>query len=396
MRKRKIAIVVLDLVAVGGVEVVAKYLHRIINDSADFTAEIISTSTSVVDENSVRLLRPKTWTKGIQVTNRRAGDIDYRHVGAHFTEIEYFRYRPRKVLDTVLNEFDLVQVVSGPPPNFFAVKNFRGKTALQVATTTKSERETVLREAPQPRRAWMKFSSKLNEPLERYAFQRADAIFVENFWLKEHLQKSFPEKTVFAPPGVDTNFFLPKEGKKGDYVLSVGRFVDRRKNIRLLFEAYSLMRQKYADTPRLVLAGHNAPTKEDLAVAERLKVDGYIDILTGLTLEQLRDVYQNAAFFMMSSNEEGFGLVVTEAMACGLPVVSTRCGGPEVQVDDNANGFLVEKHNAEALAEKAVELLKDPQKRLQFGVNARKKVETHFSLEATGKVFLDVYRRLLQ
>ncbi|MBC7797020.1 MAG: hypothetical protein H7Z37_09115, partial [Pyrinomonadaceae bacterium] len=201
--KKKIAIVTPDLKHRSGVSVIAKFLFDVINATDDLCAELISVSTSRHDANSVKLMNPKTWREKIKVTQVIETDLSYRHVGANLTEIELFRYRPRRVLDEILSEFDFVQIVAGAPSWLLVAENFAGKTALQVATLNGKERESVTKKTPQPHKIWLQTMNKINAQLEKRAFKLADAIFIENYWLKEILDKKFAEKTFFAPPGID-------------------------------------------------------------------------------------------------------------------------------------------------------------------------------------------------
>jgi D-inositol-3-phosphate glycosyltransferase len=395
MQKKRIAIVVADLSELGGVPVVAKFLYEIINKSEKYSAGLVSISTSVRDRNSVRILSPQTWLEKIKITEEEFQGAPYRHVGANLTEIEFFRYRPRKVLDEVLSEFDLVQVVAGTPVWFHAARNFRGKVALKVATLTDIERESVLKSQTQPKKLWTQLMNKINRRLEKSAFARADAIFVENEWMKKDLERLYPEKTIMAPPGTNTDFFSPESYQKDGYILSVARFADRRKNVQMLFRSYRKLLDKMPDAPTLLLAGQTAPTTDDLAIAEELKIADRIKIHTGITLEQLRDFYRGASIFALSSNEEGFGLVIAEAMSCGLPVVSTRCGGPEILVKEDETGYLTPTGDAETFADKIYELLVEPEKRQKFGEAARRRAVENFSLEASGRVYLKTYDKLL-
>lgn len=397
MEKKKIAVLTPDLSILNGVSVVAKYLYEIINSSAKFSADLISIATTARDDCSVRITNPKTWASGVQVENRIFQDISYRHIGANLTEIEFFRYRPRSVLSDILRSYDLVQIVAGVPVWTLVAKNFPGKIALQVATLTKVERETIINRTPQPKRTWVQAMTMINNRLERSAFARADRIFVENEWLKNRLENVYKEKTVFAPPGVDTDFFFPAKNGRKNYILSVGRFADARKNIGLLFRAYRKALDISGEhlAPKLVLAGQTAPAEGDLDLANRLGISDKIEILTEVSPEKLRELYQNAAFFVLSSNEEGFGLVIAEAMACGLAVVSTKCGGPEVLIIENETGFLTPVGDDAALANKISLLIVGNGLREKFGAAGRKRAAEKFSHAATGKIYLDTYERML-
>lgn len=393
--KKRIAIVVPDLSVLSGVPMVAKFLYEVINKSERYSAELISISTSVRDRNSIRILNPNTWLKGITVTEHEFQGIPYQHIGANLTEIEFFRYCPRKILDKIFTQFDLLQVVAGLPMWFHVARNFPNKVALKVATLTDIELESVLASVSPPRKLWIQVMNKFNRNLEKSAFQKADAIFVENDWLKKELEKVYPEKTIMAPPGTDTIFFTSKEYRRDGYLLSVARFADRRKNVQLLFRAYRKLLNILPETPPLVLAGQTAPTRDDMAVAEELRITKKLKIFTAITAEKLLDLYCNASIFVLSSNEEGFGLVVAEAMSCSLPVISTKCGGPEVLVKEGQTGYLVPTGDSEMLANRLNSLILDPGKRQRFGEAGRIRAIKNFSLKACGLVYLKTYDKLL-
>ncbi|HEX8564255.1 MAG TPA: glycosyltransferase family 4 protein [Pyrinomonadaceae bacterium] len=395
MRKKKIAVLVPDLSVPTGISVVAKFLYDVINDSGKYDADLISLSTSATDGDSVRLIKPSSWSRGVSVSNQQYEGAAYRHVGANLTEVEFQRYRPRKALNSVLGEYDLVQVVAGSAPWLLAAKDFGGRVALSVFSKSKIERDSMIRRARQPKKTWLKLMTQINAGLEQKAFQRADTIFVNNIWLKEELEKTFPDKTVFAPPGIDTDFFTPAATKTEDYILSVGRFSDPRKNVRMLFRSYKILNDSFSEAPKLVLAGQTAPGEEDMAEARRLGIVDKVEILTSVSKESLRELYQNAALFLLSSDEEGFGLIIAEAMACGLAVVATKCGGPEVLILENETGFLTPVGDAAALADKISLLLKDKNLRERFGAAGRKRAAENFSHFATGKIYLENYERLL-
>lgn len=395
-KKHSVALVVPDLSVHSGVPAVALFLHRVIAASDRYRPELISLSTSARDPNSTRLSSPASWFKRATQSEGVWKGLKYRHVGAELTELEFQRYRPRKALTELLSEFEIVQVVAGCPPWALVTGSYQGKVALQVATLSAVERASMLKQTHGARRLWLWLMTKINTAVEAPALRRADVVFVENRWMYELLRAEHGDgKIVFAPPGIDTDYFQKTDYKPEGYLLSVGRFHDPRKNVRLLFDVYRRLREERADVPGLVLAGEVGPLASDLAYADSLGIRQHVDIYESVPLEKLRSLYQNASLFLLSSNEEGLGLVIAEAMACGLPVVSTSCGGPETLVVEGLTGHLTPVGDAEAMKAKVLALLDDVDLRRRMSEAGRERAVNEFSLEATGKVFLKHYDGLL-
>jgi glycosyltransferase involved in cell wall biosynthesis len=241
--------------------------------------------------------------------------------------------------------------------------------------------------------------TKLNAKIEIKALTTADHVFAESEYTKKLLQPivSAPRLSV-AIPGVDTSLFHPSlhEGNtKGDYILSVGRFADPRKNVRLLFAAYHQLRKRLLNAPRLVLAGKTAPTKADWQFAVDLGIAAWIDVRNNIDITELARLYRCAQLFVLSSNEEGLGMVILEAMASGLPVVSTRSGGPETAVTEEENGFLTPLGNPEILADRMYLILTNSEVRLALGMAGRRTAELRFSLDVAGQKYLKIYDGLV-
>lgn len=135
-----------------------------------------------------------------------------------------------------------------------------------------------------------------------------------------------PEEKIFVGPcGVDTKFYTPGEGfetginKKFNlekYILYVGT-LEPRKNIRTLVEAFSKISDKYPDVKLVLAGGLGWQPEATLKAIEESKAKDRI-IRTGyISNEEKRDLLRNAQFFVFPSIYEGFGMPVTEAMACG-------------------------------------------------------------------------------
>jgi len=90
------------------------------------------------------------------------------------------------------------------------------------------------------------------------------------------------------------------------------------------------------------------------------------------SVTKARELYSKSIAWLLTSNKEGFGMPVLEAMACGCVVISTRCGGPEDIIEDGVNGFIVPVGDVDAMVEKVGYLLNNPDKRAQMQVAAQK------------------------
>nr|WP_272505147.1 glycosyltransferase family 4 protein [Salinibacter ruber] len=206
------------------------------------------------------------------------------------------------------------------------------------------------------------------------------------------------DRLVFAPPGVDTSQFAPGDvpPSEGGHLLSVGRLADPRKNIGLLFEAYAHLRAQMADPPPLVLAGRTGPSDEAWAHAQSLGVREQVTFHEDVSLETLVDLYRTAACYVVSSDEEGLGLTILEAMACGRPVVSTRCGGPSTVVVEGETGRLVPTGAPQKLADAIRDVLTNPDTANRMGRAGRTRIENEFSVDASKERFLRGYETLLR
>jgi len=391
-----IALVVPAYERPGGVARVSTFLYRAISGSGRFAVDLISIADSHCDLDSVGMLRPTTWLRGVRISEGTSGDLRFKHVGCYLAELEFTRYLPGQRLTHLLKQYDLVQVVAGAPAWTLAASRCGRPVCLQVATLVNVERLSLLRRARGVYRVWRLLMTRVTTMLEQMALRRVRTVFVENEWMKEHCRRAVPKSDViFAPPGVDTSFFFSAEYQTDGYVLSVGRVGDIRKNVRLLLVAYARLRQLMPEAPPLVLAGASAPPSEDWAWATARGLDAYVQVHTGVSEDELRGLYRGASQFVLPADEEGLGLVILEAMACGLAVISTATAGAAVSISDGSTGILTPIGDPEAMALAMYRLAQDRELRFRLGHNGRQRVEEKFSFAVAARPFLEAYERLL-
>ena len=166
----------------------------------------------------------------------------------------------------------------------------------------------------------------------------------------------------------------PKPGMIG----FTGRFNDPRKNIGFLIQMMSLAKARNMPL-ELHLAG-DVPSETLVSYVRGAGLMDCIHFAGELTREQLNDFYKRLDVFVIPSFQEGFCISGIEAMSCGVPVVSTRCGGPEDYVVQGATGYLVD--TPEQMANYCSELAGNRGTRNSFAEAALQLAQTNHSLSA--------------
>ena len=155
------------------------------------------------------------------------------------------------------------------------------------------------------------------------------------------------------PNGVDCDLFEPDlaraPGAKGWHLLYVGRF-DPAKGIGILLEAFARVLRKMPECRLTLVGGNEATGSEDRfkGQMEALQLDHRVSWKREVKWDQIPVYMRRADLFVLPSFSEGLPLSLIESMACGLPIVASRCGGPEEAVDDSV-GRLVAVGDVEGL-----------------------------------------------
>jgi glycosyltransferase involved in cell wall biosynthesis len=241
---------------------------------------------------------------------------------------------------------------------------------------------------------WRRLMTRGVTALEKAALRRADVIITLNDTRRREAEGIAGDGPHFATVhvGVDTNRFAPGPDASDGYLLTVGRLDDSRKNVPLLLRAYAAARARSASLPRLVLAGHTPPDRACWQLMAALGLRDHVEFRGPLDRDQLAALYRGASAFVLSSDEEGQGIVVLEAMASGLPIVTTACIGPEELVSDGIEGFVVPVRSIGPLADALVRLSENVTLRQRLSAAARTRAVRRFSLDAAGARLCEVYR----
>lgn len=174
-------------------------------------------------------------------------------------------------------------------------------------------------------------------------------------------------------------------------VIAVARY-SHEKGIDLLLQAWAQV-EKRTEEWRLEVFGDGDTTAFN-ALINKLGVDRSRCLLNGRTNE-IEKEYLNSSIAVCSSRFEGFGMVIIEAMACGLPVVAFDCPwGPQSIIKDGEDGLLVENGNVNKLADAIVTLTNDKGKRETFAKKAIQNVK-RFQIDKIAEQWIHLFKSII-
>lgn len=245
---------------------------------------------------------------------------------------------------------------------------------------TALEREWASRRAglPRSRRLALRLNAPVLRRLERAVLRRASVLCATSPASRRGLAEAagIPAGRIrVLPIPVDAARFRPADhppDPERPLVLFAGRADDPRKNAGLLLRAFPAIRER---TPgaRLRLVG--SPPGPELCglVGSGIEVAGHVpDVAAEL---------RQASLFVLPSRQEGFGIVVAEALAAGVPALVTPSGGPEELVRESGGGVVLAGFDAGELAREATGLLQDPSRLRELGALGRAHVVREHSPE---------------
>ena len=222
----------------------------------------------------------------------------------------------------------------------------------------------------------------------------SDALKVETY---ERIETIKPIETIYN--FVDEEVFHPMDGSKlkqqfgiredERVLIHISNF-RKIKNIPDIIDAFMKVRE--AMPAKLLLVG-DGPEKH--RIMDKLRDMPYkSDVLFLGKQENIAELFSISDLKLLLSEKESFGLVLLEAMACGVPGIGTNIGGiPEV-IEHGTNGYLVELGDVDAVAQYAIELLSDEDKLTQFRMNALDTVQTKFKSEKIIEQYEKIYEKL--
>lgn len=376
----------------GGLESVTDFLVDALREKTDWDVEVASLRMSSSAPESLRLSAPRTWFRRGRVRTTAEPGITIHFVGCNFAELEAARFLPRRQLTSLAKSADVVVVVAGSPATAFPFSNVDTPVILQVATMIRWERAALIARSSGPKGAYRRLSTRISSWLDSLSVKVPEVILVENHEMFNEMISRGASSVELCPPGIDTQRFSPADVLPPDgYLLSVGRLSDPRKNVFGLVQAYSIARERNGVRRRLVLAGVTPPDAATMQLISDLGLSDFVDIISPVPADKLPDLYRGASLFVSASTEEGLGLTFLEAMASGVPLLTTATDGAKFVLDGSLAGtaLALDDQLPSALADEIADWLADPSRMTSASAAGRARVVDVFDSALAADKFLE-------
>ena len=210
--------------------------------------------------------------------------------------------------------------------------------------------------------------------------------------LTEKSRSAWPELTNVSviPDPIPLSLPIP-HGTNTKRVITIGRYA-YQKGYDLLLQAWAEVEKHYTDWILEIYGMGDQTSYRQMMM--NLGIDTNRCLLNG-PVDDVRQVYKDSSIFVLSSRFEGFGLVLVEAMASGLSVVSFDCpAGPDEIVTDGYDGLLAPSGDVKVLAQKLMLLMADENLRIRLSQNARQSVQRYEMNSIAGK-WVDLFNKLM-
>lgn len=237
-------------------------------------------------------------------------------------------------------------------------------------------------------------ASGLRSYFQKRILEKAKTVISNSAYLAEQAEKrlgiSLEGKKQIVFNGIHTENYYPAPNlQSANKVVTLGRFV-YKKGFDVFLDA---IRQVKTKIPNLsvVMAGDGSELQRCKELAQSYGLSDTVEFVGKIKNSEVPDFLRQARLFVLPSRDEPFGIVVLEALACGIPTIITDSGGATEIVDDNVNGYVVPVENPEAMAEKIAALLNDNAKSEAFRQKGLKKVQL-FSIDNVVKKYDRILR----
>lgn len=252
------------------------------------------------------------------------------------------------------NEYDIY--ITFLPITSFLLLLFRRKIKVPIIVSVRNDPK-------------IEYKSKISNILMRLLYPLADAFIFQTEDAKGYFEGIISSSSKIIPNPINEEFIIePYMGERKKEIVSVGRLTEQ-KNHSLLIESFAKISEKYSDYNLIIygegkLRGELESKIKDLNLQNKVRLPGNV--------VDLKECIYKSSLFILSSNYEGMPNALMEAMAMGIPVISTdcACGGPKFLIENMKNGILIPINCSDSLVEAINMVLENKQLSRDLSNNA--------------------------
>ena len=242
--------------------------------------------------------------------------------------------------------------------------------------------------------------------LEAETAQKADLVVTVSRYSQKKIVELYgvdKAKIKVVPNGVDPEKFKPFQGDRSkvmpelhdkQVVLFVGRLIPRKGLLCLVKAAKGVVKEN--PETFFVIVGNGPLRDKVISLVHRLNLSPNFKFMGDVKEEDLPLIYGSADIFALPSIQEGQGIALLEAQACGKPVVAFNVSAVQEVVADGKSGLLVETANSAEFANAILKLLSDKSLRENMGSKGRNFVAKNFTWDICASEMLSIYRQVLE
>lgn len=216
----------------------------------------------------------------------------------------------------------------------------------------------------------IEYNNLFKKLIAKTLFIRANGIIFQTEEAMNFFPKFISKRAEIIPNPINEQFIgEPYLGERNNHIVNVGR-LNEQKNQKNLLLAFSHLYKKY--DVQLYIYGDGEIKDELIQYSKDLKISDYVHFEGNV--DNLKEKIYDSKMFVLSSDYEGMPNSLMEAMALGLPCISTDCpcGGPRFLIENNKNGLLVPVNDSQKLAEAIEYILNNENIGNNFGIQANK------------------------
>jgi len=231
--------------------------------------------------------------------------------------------------------------------------------------------------------------------VERVARARARNVIIINPYILDELKNQLPGKKWDIRNPINPDFFSIKRDSSSKNILYIGR-ISSLKNVLEIIKNFKGILNVVPDA-KLRLVGRYEDKQYYDECVEYVKsnvLDKSVVFIGGLNQNQIMDEFKHASCLVLMSNQEVAPMVISEALASGIPIVARNVGGVKYMINNDVDGYLIEANDNDSFINKVVKLLTEYKINDSMGENARRNAHENYDIKHIVSSTIDAYKNI--